>query len=159
LGHCHTDDHAPIRYQTRHPPDRRDDVIYLRSYIHGATFRIDELDLRGKSLIFPLNRARWELYQAIGDLTHIRSELTISRLVSLRLELNHFSLLRKNFLRKPELIISTLQTLDGQWEGSDDEQIIIAFSYRSKLRLRVRSDFKISLRDLDSRPGASGIRR
>src|SRR5437667_11414408 len=74
----HTDNHAPIRYETRHSPDRRHGVIYISSYIHDAAFRIDELGLRGKSLFLSLNRSRWELYRTIGVLVHIRSELNHS---------------------------------------------------------------------------------
>jgi hypothetical protein len=152
----HTDNHAPIRYETRYPPNRRHDVIYLSSYIHDATFRIDELDLRGKSLVLSLNRARWELYRAMGnvDLVYIRSELTISRVVSLQLELSRLLQLRKKFLRAPEVIIFKMQILSGQWEESDDEEIIIDFSYRSRLRLRVGLEFRIRLRDLIRRRGS-----
>ncbi|HEV2962668.1 MAG TPA: hypothetical protein VG649_12635 [Candidatus Angelobacter sp.] len=147
----HTDSHAPIRYETRYGPNRQHDVFYLSSYIHDATFRIDELDLRRKSLFLPLNRDRWELYRGVGDLVSIRSELTISRVVSLRLELGHSSLLRKKFLRAPKVTIFHLHTVSEQWEGSDDEEIIIDFSYHARLRLRVGLEFRITLRDLATR--------
>jgi|SRR5947209_9840630 len=153
----HTDNHAPIRYETRYSPNRRHDVVYLSSYIHDATFRIDELDLRGKSLVLSLNRARWELDRAMGDvnLVYIRSELTISRVVSLQLELSRLLQLQKKFLRAPEVIIFKMQTLSGQWEESDDEEIIIDFSYCSRLRLRVGLEFRIRLRDLTRRRGSA----
>jgi hypothetical protein len=154
----HTDSLAPIRYETRYPPNRQHDVIYISSYIHDATFRIDEMEMRRKSLFLPLNRARWELHQATGDLTHIRSELTISRVVSLRLELDHFSRLQKRFLRAPKVIIFRLQALGKKWddfEDSDDEEIIIEFAYRARLRLRVGLNFRIRLRDLVNRHSIS----
>lgn len=150
----HTDGHAPIRYETRNPPSRRHDVIYLSSYIHDAEFRIDEMELRRKTLLLPLNRARWELDRGSGDLTYIRSELTISQVVWLRLELDHFSQLQKEFLRAPKVVIFRLQALSREWddyEDSDDEEIIIEFAYRARLRLRVGMKFRIRLRDLAAR--------
>jgi len=72
------DSPAPIRYETRQPPNRRHDVIYLTSYIDDATFRIDELVLRGQSLVFSMKRERWELNREVGDLAYVPSELTIS---------------------------------------------------------------------------------
>ena len=52
------------------------------------------------------------------------------------------------------MTIFKLQTLGEQWEQSDDEEIIIDFSWYSRLILRVGSEFKIRLRDLTMHRGS-----
>jgi hypothetical protein len=149
----HTDSQAPIHYERRwQAGNHRHDIIYISSYIHDATFRLDEIRWRGKSLTIPLNRARWELYGGVGDLVFIRSELIISPVISFRLELANRYMLRNKFLQSPELTVSRLQDVSGQWEDSDDEEIVINCILGSKLRLRVSDDltFRVRLIDLSA---------
>jgi len=84
----HTESLAPICYERRilHANGRHD-IIFLSSYLHDGTFRLDQLRLRRKTLVIPLDRARWELFRKLDELKSIRSELKITHVASLRIEL------------------------------------------------------------------------
>jgi hypothetical protein len=145
----YADNAAPIRYHANRYRlgNFRHDIVYLSSYIHDAEVRLDELRLRRKSLVIPLNRARWELDRGVGDLAYIRSKLTISPVLSVSLELNHTCFLQKTFFHAPTVVISKLQNISEQWEDSDDEGLILDFAFRSKLRLRCGPDLTVKLVD------------
>lgn len=145
----HTDSEAPILYERRwQPGNMHHDIIYLSSYVHDAEFRLDEMRFEGSRLTIPLKRARWELDRALGgDLRYIPSSLTISPVLSFRLELAHESLLARDFLRNPKLIIFRLRVISGVWDDSDGEELRIDFAYKARLCLRVRETFKLRLQD------------
>jgi hypothetical protein len=84
----HTESLAPIRYvRWIGHANGRHDIIFISSYMHDGTFRLDQVNLRRKTLVVPLDRARWELFRKLDELKSIRSELTITRVSSLRIEL------------------------------------------------------------------------
>jgi len=72
-----TESNAPIDFSGRLPPNLQHDLLYLSSYIHDATFLIKQVELREKKLCIPMERARWERYDLVGDLERISSVLTI----------------------------------------------------------------------------------
>jgi hypothetical protein len=145
----HTDSDAPVLYERRWQlGNMHHDIIYLSSYVHDAEFRLDEMRFDRSRLTIPLKRARWELDRALGgDLRYIPSQLTVSPVLSLRLELSHESLLARDFLRNPKVIIFRLRTIAGIWNDSDDEELRIDFGRYARLCLRVRDTFKLQLQD------------
>lgn len=143
----HTDSEAPICYRRRiYPGNGLHDVIFISSYLHDSTFRLDQVRLQRRTLRIPLNRARWELYRKLNELKSIRSELTITRVVSLKVELDE-QLIGGDFYKRPKMIIRGLQCLTDQWENSDDDELILNLVF-GKFRLRVADESSIRVLDL-----------
>ena len=50
-----------VTYSIRTDSNRYHDLIFLKSLVHDARFKRNEIKLRGKRLIIPINRDCWEL--------------------------------------------------------------------------------------------------
>ncbi len=146
----HAQNDAPVRYTNRPMANGRHDLIFLSSYIHDAEFRMDQVQRRGRSVLIPLNRVRWELYRKLDDLIGIPSELTIRPVKSMRIELAAQYHCEKKFLREPMLRISRLTAvpvcLRAADDGTEDEEVVIQCD-RAWVRLRVTEEYRILLVD------------
>lgn len=144
----HTESLAPICYERRiGHANGRHDIIFLSSYVHDGTFRLDQVRLRQKTLVIPLERARWELFRKLDELKSIRSELKITHVLSLRMELTDDALGEK-FFQNPQVIISSLQFVTDQWEHSEDIELILNLVRDAKIRIRIAEESSIRLVDL-----------
>ncbi|HEX6878895.1 MAG TPA: hypothetical protein VF135_00900, partial [Terriglobales bacterium] len=110
----HTRTRAPIRYESRQfCANGKHDFIYLSSYLHDAEFRLDEIRMWKMSLAIPVRRARWELYRELDELLEIPSEVTVWALKSLDIHLGAPFTATKGFLKKPKLIMQSLEYVSG----------------------------------------------
>ena len=145
----HTESLAPVCYERRIGHGNGwHDFIFLSSYTHDATFRLDQVRLRQKTLVIPMERARWELYRKLNELKSISSQLTITHVLSFKLELNDSHVLGGEFYQKPQLIIRTLQCISDRWGDSEDDEIIINLVRDGRIRIRVAEESSIRLVDL-----------
>jgi hypothetical protein len=144
----HSESLAPICYEGRiGQANGRHDIIFLSSYIHDGTFRLDQVSLRRKTLVIPLERDRWELFRKLNELKSIRSELRITHVLSLRMELTDDALGGK-FFQNPQVIISNLQLVTDQWEHSGDMELILNLVREARIRIRIAEESSIRLIDL-----------
>lgn len=144
----HTESLGPICYERRiFHANGRHDIIFLSSYLHDGTFRLDQLRLRRKTLVIPLDRERWELFRKLDELKSIRSELKITHVASLRIELTDDAL-GAEFFQNPQLIISSLQLITDQWEDSEDIELTLNLVRDAKIRIRIAENASIRLLDL-----------
>ena len=98
----HTTSVAPLLYVMRQPSgNSRHDVVFVSSYLHDATFRVDEIRLHRRTLTIPLVRHRWELYRHFDNLFPISSEVKITKVLSYYLELSDNCCDRKFFRSHP----------------------------------------------------------
>jgi len=142
----HTQSRTPIRYETRQAcANGRHDLIYLSSYIHDAEFRIDEIRQRGRSAVIPLRRARWELYKQTNELPCVQSELTVSAVKSLDVQLGAPFTATKKFLRNPQLTIFSLEYISDDY--GDGGTIVISCNLYSKVTVQVGDKYKVRLED------------
>ena len=151
-GSFHTENRAPLRYETRRfCANGKHDVIYISSYIHDAEFRLDSIYERGRSVVIPCRRVRWELFRHVDELLYISSEITISSVTSFDVDLGAAYTLTKAFLRKPQLIVSSLEYVKQRQRRAVDGvgRVVIRCTLDSKLIVQVGEGYKI--RVLDSR--------
>ena len=59
-------------------------MVFLRSYLHDATLEMHNVRRSGKVLCITMQRDRWELYEALGELESIATKLIISPVQSLK---------------------------------------------------------------------------
>lgn len=59
-------------------------MVFLRSYLHDATFETSDVLLRGTALRIRLKRDRWELYKSQGELESVATRLIIRPVLSLK---------------------------------------------------------------------------
>ena len=145
----HTESLAPVCYERRIGHGNGwHDFIFLSSYTHDATFRLDQVRLRQKTLVIPMERARWELFRKLDELKSIRSQLTITHVLSFKLELSDLQDLSGKFYQKPQLIIAGLQCISDQWEDSEDVELILNLVRGDRIRIRVAEESSIRLLDL-----------
>ncbi len=141
----HTTSLAPVLYEARcWGANGLHDIVFISSYVHDATFRADEIRLRRGTFSLSLERARWELFKHLNELLATPSQLIITGVVSYSLELSNQIL---NPL-DPSLPITGVRMIHHAFPGTYDVEVAIDFIFDSKLRLRVRSDFALTLRDM-----------
>lgn len=101
--------------------------------------------------MIPCRRARWELFRHLDDLLYISSEITISSATSFDVDLGAAFTLTKGFLRKPKLIVSSLEYVqESQRRAADGAgKVVINCTLHSRLIVQVGEGYKI--RVLDSR--------
>jgi hypothetical protein len=146
----HTDRRDPLDYRTRVGPNFHHDLLYLRSYIHDARLRYGRIRLLGKKLTIPLERDRWERYKDMGEnLEAIASQLTISPVLSISLELSGSSGTKRGFPRPSDVIWLTDMYLgELHWDISEKSEVVLANQHGGfKLRILVPKYFTIRLQD------------
>jgi hypothetical protein len=134
---------GPVDFTCRTPPNLFHDLVFLKSYIHDARFRIERMRFRGKTLQISMERDRWERYEHLGKLESIFCELTIRPVVSIAWEFKG-KLLRKGILpREKEFAIRDVYLGESYWDNSGKGEIIVSGHGRrpSKLRIAVSDPF------------------
>ena len=157
FGHdFHQDTDAPICYETSYGRfgNVRYDFNRISSYIHDATFQMNQVRRRGESVIIPLNRARNERENDPPELVYIRSQLTISPVIALMWHLHECYALDPEFYSAPEVIIYGLFFQEPVWDfnapdGDEIQDFILHLTgHGFELRLRVRPwRFRVCLTD------------
>ena len=152
----HQDSTAPICYETSFGRfgNVRYDFARISSYIHDATFQMNKVQRRGKSIVIPLDRARNELDNGHGEIAHIRSQLTISPVIALVWHLHERNALDPKFYSAPEVTIYGLFFREPVWDFSEPKEdeiqdfILHLTGYGFELQLRVRPwRFRVCLTD------------
>ena len=154
----HQNTNAPICYETsidRHRlGNARYDFTRISSYIHDATFQMNEVRRRGESVVIPMDRARNELDNGHDEIVYIRSQLTISPVISLMWHLHEINALNPKFYAAPEVAIYGLFFREPVWdfdepEGDETQDFILHLTgVGFELRLRVRPwQFRVCLTD------------
>jgi hypothetical protein len=145
----HTKSLSPIDFTCRTPPNLFHDLVFLSSYVHDAQFRIERIRLRGKTLKIPMERDRWELYENLGRLESVSSQLTISPVFSMVWESEGKPLRKGTLPRSREFSIRRVYLAESFWEDSDKGEIIFKCHGKQqlKLRLTVSDVFVIHLED------------
>jgi len=129
-----TDSKDPIDFSCRHPPNLQHDLLYLSSYIHDATFPINQVELREKRLSIPMERSRWELYDSLGTLETIRSVLAIEQVEEIAWQLT------ENLSAADNFTVSKIFFGEMFWDNFGREgnlEVILAGLRGSKLRIQV----------------------
>jgi len=129
-----TDSKDPVDFAGRYPPNLQHDLLYLSSYIHDATFPINQVELREKRLSVPMERSRWELYDSLGTLETIRSVLAIEHVEEMSWQL------AENLSAVRIFTVSTIFLGEMFWDnfgGEGNLEIILAGIRGSKLRIQV----------------------
>ena len=117
---------APINFVTRSGANFDHDLVYLRSYIHDAHFRLEDVALADGVLTVHLRRDRWERYRAPGKLDSIASRLTISPVRSLAWEFKCDLARSIHKLPETEFDITDLHLVRNGGNGSRDRAIVLS---------------------------------
>lgn len=140
-----TDSRSPIDFVCREAPNLFHDMIFLRCYLHDATFETSDVRLRGNVLRLEMNRDRWELHKALGQLESIATRLTIRPVVSLKWQ------------SKPKagnkFFVRDVFLGESVWDDTDRAEIVLSgFGKKpSQLRIFMREPFSIRLQDISSK--------
>ena len=140
-----TNSRSPINFVSRDTPNLLHDMIFLRSYLHDATFETGDVHLTGNVLLIKMNRDRWELYKAPGELESIATRLVIRPVLSL------------TWRPKPKVaskfFIRDLFLGESFWDDSDKADVVLSGFGKnpSQLRIVVRDPFSIRLQDVARR--------
>jgi hypothetical protein len=140
-----TNRRSPIDFVCRETPNLLHDMIFLRGYLHDATFETDDVSLTGSVLRIRMNRDRWELYKAPGELESITTKLTIRSVLSLKWRAKP-TIAEKFFVRDVYLG-------ESFWDSSDKAEVVLSGFGKnpSQLRIVVREPFAIRLQDVSKR--------
>jgi hypothetical protein len=120
-------------------------MVFLRSYLHDATFEASDVLLRGTVLRIRLKRDRWELYKSHGELESIATRLIIRPVLSLKWQ-SKGKLANKFSIRDVYLG-------ESFWDNSDTAEVVLSsFGKKpSQLRITVSDPFSIRMQDASSR--------
>jgi hypothetical protein len=121
------------------------DFVFLRGYLHDATFETGDVRLTGNVLRIRMNRDRWELYKYSGRLESIATRLIIRPVLSLKWQSKP----------KPDskFFIRDVYLGESFWDHSDKAEVVLSgFGKKpSQLRIVVRDPFSIRLQDVSSK--------
>ena len=131
-----------VTYSIRPCSYRYHDLIFLKSLIHDARFKRDEIKIRGKRLAIPINRDCWELFYGGNELHIADASLSISPVFDLEW---HFSN-EMEFKPDTELWIADLNIQNESSEVLNVTIIGHAWSLHMKA---FDEDFKMKFQDLE----------
>ena len=140
-----TNRRSPIDFVCRETPNLLHDMVFLRSYLHDATFDASGVHLRGATLRIDLQRDRWELYKSHGELESIATRLTIRPVLSLKWQSK--AKIAGNFS------VRDIFLGESFWDNSDTAEVVLSgFGKKPpQLRIKVRDPFEIHLQDASGR--------
>jgi hypothetical protein len=140
-----TNSRSPIDFVCRETPNLLHDMVFLRSYLHDATFNASDVLLRGTVLRIRLKRDRWELYKSHGELESIATRLIIRPVLTLKWHSK--SKLANTFS------IRDIYLGESFWDNSETAEVVLSgFGKKpSQLRITVRDSFSIRMQDASSR--------
>jgi hypothetical protein len=136
---------APSIFVCRETPNLLHDMVFLRSYLHDATFEASDVLLRGTVLRIRLNRDRWELYKLHRELESIATKLIIRPVLSLKWQSRAKS--------ADKFSIRDVYWGESFWDNSDRAEVVLSgFGKKPcQLRITVRDPFSIRMRDASGR--------
>lgn len=140
-----TNSRKPIDFVCREGPNLLHDMIFLRSYLHDATFETSDVGLKGNVLRIGMSRDRWELYKSLGKLESIATSLIISPVLSMKW---------KSMGKSPkEFFIRHLYLGESFWDDTDKAEFVLSgFGKKpQQLRIVVSDPFSIRLQDVSSK--------
>lgn len=147
-SHFQTDDPTPIDYLSRPMPNLYHDIFYLSSYIHDSRFKMRNIAFRGKKLIVPLERDRWELFGKRKNLQSIPSRLIIYPVLSMCWEFCGPLAIFRGDLRSRDVWIRHFYLGESFWDDSDRWELVLSCPGFFKLRISVPEfDFTVRLVD------------
>ncbi|HLK03384.1 MAG TPA: hypothetical protein VKT53_03010 [Candidatus Acidoferrum sp.] len=136
-----TTSRSPIDFVCREGPNLLHDMIFLRSYLHDATFKASDVHVKGTALRIDLKRDRWELFSSPGGLESTDTCLLIHPVLSL------------TWRSKPKLtgmfFVRDVFLGESFWDNSDRAEVVLSgFGKKpSQLRIFIREPFSIRLQD------------
>jgi hypothetical protein len=136
-----TNNRSPIDFVCREAPNLLHDMVFLRSYLHDATFKASDVHLKGTALRIALKRDRWELYKSLGKLESTNTNLIIRPVLSL------------NWRSKPKtagtFFVRYVFLGESFWDSFDRAEVVLSgFGKKpAQLRIVVRDPFSIRLQD------------
>ena len=136
-----TNSRSPIDFVCRETPNLLHDMVFLRGYLHDATIETGDVRLTGNVLRIRMNRDRWELYKAPGELESITTRLIIRPVLSVK------------WRSKPKLaskfFIRDIYLGESFWDNSNKAEVVLSGfgNNPSQLRIVVRDPFSIRLQD------------
>lgn len=137
-----TNSRSPIDFVCRETPNLLHDIVFLRGYLHDATFETGDVHLTGNVLRIKMNRDRWELYKGPRELESIATRLVIRPVLSLK------------WRSKPKVarkfLIRDVYLGESFWDDSDKAEVVLSGFGKnpSQLRIVVRDPFSIRLQDV-----------
>lgn len=130
-----------LYFKTRRNANYLHEIVFLSSYLHDSTFRLEDLVFKKGMVEIPLRRDCWEYWPSLRCLPGCQSILTISGVRSLRWS-------RKRLPGTVE--VTTVFVGEKQFTGTDAH--LVFHSNAQKLRLDLFGEdwfFDIGLRDLE----------
>jgi hypothetical protein len=134
-----TNNPSPIDFACRETPNLLHDMIFLRSYLHDATFKAGDVRLKGNVVRIDLKRDRWELYKSRGKLERISSKLIVGPVLALKW--------RSKPKTATKFFIRDVYLGESFWDHSDKAEIVLSGFGKRQLRITVREPFSIRLQD------------
>ena len=136
-----TNSRSPIDFVCRETPNLLHDMVFLRSYLHDAMFETGDVRLTGNVLRISMNRDRWELYEAPGELESIATRLIIRPVLSVKW--------RSKPKSANKFLIRDVYLGESFWDNSDKGEVVLSGfgNNPSQLRIVVRDPFSIRLQD------------
>jgi hypothetical protein len=149
-----TNSRSPINFVCRDAPNLLHDMVFLRSYLHDATFEIGKIHRTGNLLRIPLQRDRWERYKPSRTLEKIASSLVISPVLGLKWESMSKPGGKQKARHSNSFYIRDIYLAESYWDNTGQAEIVLAgFGAKpSKLRVLVRDPFSIRLTDVVRKP-------
>jgi hypothetical protein len=148
-----TKNQNPIDFVCRETPNLLHDMVFLRSYLHDATFEMSEVNIKGKVLRITMQRDRWELLKAHGQLESIATQLIISPVLSLKWKSKSKVVGKQVSGSSRRFFIRDVYLSESFWEQSDRAEIVLSgFGKKPpQLRIVVREPFSIRLQDITAK--------
>jgi hypothetical protein len=136
---------SPIAFVCREAPNLLHDMVFLRGYLHDATFETGDVRLTGNVLRIRMNRDRWELFKALGQLERIATRLIVRPVVSLKW--------RSKPKAASKFFIRDIYLGESFWDSSDKADVVLSGFGKNpaQLRIVVREPFSIRLQDVSRR--------
>lgn len=141
-----------VQYEVRYGPSRYHDLIFLRSLIHDARFKRENMQRRGTRVTIPINRDCWELGLAPGERNgkkfselHIADAvLTISPVKNIEWAFNH----NIDFSPDTELWIHNMRFESNDWRYDIINVVVDGKDWKCTLTLG-EGDLQLKVKDVE----------
>jgi hypothetical protein len=145
-----TKSRSPIDFVCREGANLLHDMVFLRSYLHDATFEMSNVGLKEKVLRITMQWDRWELLKARGQLESIATRLIISPVLSLKWKSIPKAVRKQNTAYSKKFFIRDVYLGESIWDDTGRTEIVLSgFGKKPpQLRIVVRDPFSIRLQDV-----------
>jgi len=139
-----TNNRRPIDFTCRDGANLLHDFVYLRSYLHDASFEMKSVKRNGRVLRIRLQRERWELQKRSDGLENISSELIITPVVSMKWQS------KSRIGSKGKFFVRDVYLGESIWDATDRAEVVLSGFGRkpTQLRIVVQDPFEVRLRDI-----------